>query len=598
MLVRRRLRSHFAGRRQGLFRLAGALQHNRTQRKCDVHAGVLLRARAPAGADASAAAGAGAEGRQTHAAPLCCAARAPHLDDGVDGLERQLIVAAVHCIVHRPQLTLHNFLRRSQRLGSCALASGRHAGGGAAARRAAAKAASDGVKKWLQLSNDVRRLLVSIVAGRVVNFYCCALLCFALRRSMAAAEAEQTLLDLPALLQMEVLRHAGAAATASAAATCRSLREVSAHPLLWQAHFTQELQPLRGAHDGGVTAPRSWHRFFNSWKSGAPAHTTACATDGLRGVTAVAFVGADTLYSAHECGRLVEWNTARGGFETSRVVAAHGGAGLNALAECGPATVATAGVDNAVRLWDVRASPAAPAMQLLDAHSGEVFSVASLTGKADATPLLASGGGDEQVRIWDARFAAEALLELNGCSSSVFALAHDATAQRLYAGARRDICLFDLRDGAWLTNLQGHSHDVYGIALGATRLLSCGDDGRVCSWRRQPPLSSDEEEVEEELQPSDEEVITRQGDLGDAVSVTCLIGLGREPTAFLAGTWDGDVVLGAFDGARRRRTFGDALLRTDGDHAQRFDAVTALAACDDVVAVGHNSGALRLMRME
>ena len=62
VLVRRRLRSHFAGRRQGLFRLAGALQHDGTQRKRDVHAGVLLRGRAPAGADASAAAGAGAEG--------------------------------------------------------------------------------------------------------------------------------------------------------------------------------------------------------------------------------------------------------------------------------------------------------------------------------------------------------------------------------------------------------------------------------------------------------------------------------------------------------------------------------------------------------
>ena len=418
---------------------------------------------------------------------------------------------------------------------------------------------------------------------------------------MAAAEAKPTLLDLPALLQLEVLRHAGAEATASAAATCRSLRAVSAHPSLWQAHFVQELQPLRGAHDVGVAAPAAnsaANAFFGRWKSGAPARTAACTTAGLRGVTAVAFVGADTLYSAHECGCLVEWSAARGGFETSRVDAAHGGAGLNALAVCGPATVATAGVDNAVRLWDVRASPAAPAMQLLDAHSGEVFSFASLNGEADATPLLASGGGDEQVRVWDARFAAEALLELNGCSSSVFALAHDAAAQRLYAGARRDICLFDLRDGAWLTNLQGHSQDVYGLALGATRVLSCGDDGRVCSWRRQPPLASEEDEVEEELEPCDEEVITRQGDLADAVSVTCLVGLGREPTAFLAGTWDGDVVLGTFDGARRRRTFGDALLRTDGDHAQRFDAVTALAARDDVVAIGHNSGALRLMRMD
>ena len=419
---------------------------------------------------------------------------------------------------------------------------------------------------------------------------------------MATAEAEPTLLDLPTLLLQEVLRHAGAEATANAAATCRALQSVATHPALWQKHFAEQLQPLRGVHDAALSAPpprAGYHLLFKHWASCAPTRTTACATDDLRAVTAVAFVGADTLYSAHECGCMVEWNAARGNFETSRVDAAHGGAGLNALVACGPATVATAGVDNAVRLWDTRASPVAPAMQILDAHSGEVFSVASLHGEAGATPLLASGGGDEQARIWDARFAAEALLQLDGCSSSVFSLAHDAAAQRLYAGARRDICLFDLRDGAWLTNLQGHSHDVYGLALGETRLLSCGDDGRVCSWRRQPPRVSEEDEVEEELDPSDEVVITRQGTLGDAVSVTCLVGLGREPAAFLAGTWDGDVVLGTFDGARRRHTFANELLRTEGeDHAQRFDAVTALAARDGVVAVGHNSGALRLQHMD
>jgi hypothetical protein len=426
---------------------------------------------------------------------------------------------------------------------------------------------------------------------------------------MEGEAPEATLTDLPVVVQQEVLRLAGLDATVAAALSCRSLHAAAAHPPLWQAFFAERLRPLRGVHDvlGEAATPRvGWQRFAQQrWASGTPARTLACgAGASSRGVTALAFTAGGTLHASYEGGALVEWDASVGG-SLRRVDAPHGQAGLNALAACGPATVATGGVDNAVRLWDVRASPAAPVLLLPDAHAGEVLSLASLGG--DAAPLLASGGGDEQVRVWDARFAADALLELTGCSGSVFSLAHDVDAQRLYAGARRDICLFSLLDGAWLATLQGHSHDVYGLAIGGQRLLSCGDDGRVCAWHRQPPSAdateADGAEIEEEQEPIGELLVrkldARQGDLGDVTSVTCLVGLGRMPSAFLAGSWEGDVVLGEFEGAARTRRFGAPLPRGGGDDAQqRFDAVTAMAARDAVVAVGHNSGALRLMLLD
>ena len=421
---------------------------------------------------------------------------------------------------------------------------------------------------------------------------------------------EATLTDLPVVVQQEVLRLAGLDATVAVAMSCRSLRAAAAHPPLWQAFFAERLRPLRGVHDvlAEAATPRvGWQSFTQQrWAAGTPARTAMCSAGASsRGVTAVAFTAGGALHASYEGGALVEWDASRG-VETSRVDAPHGQAGLNAVAACGPTTVATGGVDNSVRLWDIRASPAAPVLHLPDAHAGEVLSLASLGG--DAAPLLASGGGDEQVRVWDARFAADALLDLTGCSGSVFSLAHDSDAHRLYAGARRDICLFSLLDGAWLATLQRHSHcDVYGLAIGDQRLLSCGDDGRVCAWHRQPPSGNAEEadgaEVEEEQEPLVELLVrkldARQGDLGDVTSVTCLVGLGRQPSAFLAGSWEGDVVLGEFEGKARIRRFGAPLPRGGGDDAQqRFDAVTAMAARDDVVAVGHNSGALRLMLMD
>jgi F-box-like/WD domain, G-beta repeat len=398
--------------------------------------------------------------------------------------------------------------------------------------------------------------------------------------------------DLPAEVAACILSQAGALAAARASTTCHAWRSAAAYPPLWRDLLKRDWAPSGRCASWTSSTGIAWQRLYGRWASATPRVSElrehSSASDGARRrVAALAFDASGALFSAGDDGTIAAWH-AETGTITSRAESAHGGAQLGCL--CASDTLlATGGADNALRLWDARLGLDAPPVLIIPgAHAGEIFSCIGL-----GNGLFASGGGDETVRVWDSRAGGDAppLLEMEGGCGYVFALAHDTLASRLYAGIGRDICMFDLQDGEWLSTLSDHGGDVSALALGERSLLSGGDDGKVCQWRLPPPGSAVEEEQKPERVRRQTLVDSWRG--GEGVrdtSITALVGLGEGPAAHLAATWQGGLVLGELD-MLRMRPFGARVWESGV-------AITALAARERVVAVGADTGALSFLRMD
>jgi len=149
--------------------------------------------------------------------------------------------------------------------------------------------------------------------------------------------------------------------------------------------------------------------------------------------------------------------------------------------------VASGSVDGTVRLWD--SSTGGP-LVTLQAHTGAVWSVALSTNGR----LLASGGLDGMVRLWDPRSGSSAghrvsserlLATMQGHSGPVHSVALSADALLLASGGGDGtVRLWEVSSERLLATMQGHSGPVHGVALSAdARLLASGGwDGMVSLW--------------------------------------------------------------------------------------------------------------------
>lgn len=116
-------------------------------------------------------------------------------------------------------------------------------------------------------------------------------------------------------------------------------------------------------------------------------------------------------------------------------------------------SVATVGLDKAISIWDLRAPKSeAPALRIAGAHASEVLAVAWHPGGG----MIATGGADAAVKLWDPRRAA------GGVSAPAPAAA-----------------------AAALCSYAGHMGAVAKLAFSpdGNQLGSVGADGCLIQWR-------------------------------------------------------------------------------------------------------------------
>jgi WD40 repeat protein len=143
-------------------------------------------------------------------------------------------------------------------------------------------------------------------------------------------------------------------------------------------------------------------------------------------------------------------------------------------------TLASAGVDGTVRLWDTRTHKQLGAP--LRGHKSHVYSVAfSPDGRT-----LASAGADQTIRLWDTRTHKQLGTPLRGHKDYVGSVAFSPNGRTL-ASASNDhtVRLWDTRTHKQLgTPLRGHTSYVESVAFSrdGRTLASASDDHTVRLW--------------------------------------------------------------------------------------------------------------------
>jgi WD40 repeat protein len=246
-----------------------------------------------------------------------------------------------------------------------------------------------------------------------------------------------------------------------------------------------------GGEDGTI---RLWHP-----DTGAPEGALTGHTGWVRAVAGCA--GADgrfLLASGSEDGTLRLWDPRTGACEA--VLTGHDGwvlavagrlpgsarrlAGGSRGGPSGGHLLASGGDDGAVRLWDLDAG--APAGGPLTGHAGWVLAVAAFA-TAEGQARVASGGDDGTVRLWDPAAGKQVGRTLTGHTGPVWAV---AAGPGLLASGGDDgtVRLWDPATGEQMGYpLTGHTGWVRALAAfrgpaGRTRLASGSDDGTVRVW--------------------------------------------------------------------------------------------------------------------
>lgn len=137
--------------------------------------------------------------------------------------------------------------------------------------------------------------------------------------------------------------------------------------------------------------------------------------------------------------------------------------------------------DRSVRAWDAEAGVQ---VKRFSEHRGIVNSCAPLPR---GPPLLASGGDDSAVKVWDLR--SKRSVQTLMAPAPVCAVALSAAGDQVFSGGLDDaVTVWELRKGAASMTLTGHANTITGMALSpdGAHLLTNAMDHTLRVWDVRP----------------------------------------------------------------------------------------------------------------